>query len=50
MFVKIAFTASLADLERNALCYTLRISPLTPKLNPSAQSCMTRFFARDFAS
>jgi hypothetical protein len=24
--------------------------PLTPKLNPSAQRCLTRFFTEDFAS
>jgi hypothetical protein len=26
------------------------INPLTPELNPSAQRCLTRFFAGDFAS
>jgi hypothetical protein len=26
------------------------LNPLTPKLNPSAQSCLTRFFTGDFAS
>jgi hypothetical protein len=25
-------------------------NPLTPELNPSAQRCLTRFFAGDFAS
>jgi hypothetical protein len=34
----------LAYLERSL------ISPLTPKLNPSAQRCLTRFFNGDFAS
>jgi hypothetical protein len=26
------------------------INPLTPELNPSMQSCLTRFFNGDFAS
>jgi hypothetical protein len=26
------------------------INPLTPKLNPSAQRCLARFFTGDFAS
>jgi hypothetical protein len=26
------------------------IKPLTPKLNPSAQRCLTRFFTGNFAS
>jgi hypothetical protein len=30
--------------------YARSIDPLTPKLNPSAQSCLTRFFTGDFAS
>jgi hypothetical protein len=25
-------------------------NPLTPGLNPSAQSCLTRFYIEDFAS
>jgi hypothetical protein len=29
---------------------TARINPLTPELNPSAQRCLTRFFAAYFAS
>jgi hypothetical protein len=28
----------------------LLINPLTPELNYSAQRCLTRFFAADFAS
>jgi hypothetical protein len=28
----------------------MKINPLTPELNPSAQRCLTRFFTRDFAS
>jgi hypothetical protein len=29
---------------------SLNINPLTPELNPSAQRCLTRFFAGYFAS
>jgi hypothetical protein len=29
---------------------TYKINPLTPELNPSAQRCLTRFYARYFDS
>jgi hypothetical protein len=35
---------------RAETCRQLCINPLTPELNPSAQRCLTRFFAGDFAS
>jgi hypothetical protein len=28
----------------------IKFNPLTPELNPSAQRCLTKFFAGDFAS
>jgi hypothetical protein len=28
----------------------VKINPLTPELNPSAQRCLTRYFTGDFAS
>jgi hypothetical protein len=29
--------------------WNVRVNPLTPELNPSAQRCLTRFFTTDFA-
>jgi hypothetical protein len=36
-----------SNAERNIAAY---VNPLTPKLNPSAQRYLTRFFTGDFAS
>jgi hypothetical protein len=36
-------------LKLNKYC-RWNFNPLTPKLNPSAQRCLTRFFTGDFAS
>jgi hypothetical protein len=43
-----------AQMKHNVVCGSARtgdyLTPLTPELNPSAQRCLTRFFAEDFAS
>jgi hypothetical protein len=44
------FRAAQNDSRRGTLPRAQRINPLTPKLNPSAQRCLTRFFTSDFAS
>jgi hypothetical protein len=45
----ISFLKQIGDNLRCILLCT-GINPLTPELNPSAQRCLTRFFARHFAS
>jgi hypothetical protein len=44
------YSTNKSRLQRNVLCVTETINPLTPELNPSAQRCLTRFFTGDFAS
>jgi hypothetical protein len=36
--------------KTNLLQFLIKLNPLTPDLNPSAQRCLTRFFTGDFAS
>jgi hypothetical protein len=43
-----AYQSPLATSEMGGLHKS--VNPLTPKLNPSAQRCLTRFFTEDFAS
>jgi hypothetical protein len=38
------------DLQKRRAVSPLKINPMTPTLNPSAQRCLTRFFTGDFAS
>jgi hypothetical protein len=39
---------SVLTLKLTEIAYTLTVKPLTPELNPSAQSCLPRFFNWDF--
>jgi hypothetical protein len=40
----------LVGQNKETFYVNLIVNPLTPKLNPSAQRCLTRIFSGDFAS